>query len=99
MGLDGQGKMSKSKGNAIGLFEDRDVFWNKLRGAFTQNPFAKDEKKLTIAITYAGNQDLLDTLWGYYFATGSHVPIERIIRLKIESALAPITTYFPSLHG
>jgi tryptophanyl-tRNA synthetase len=35
MGLDGQSKMSKSKGNTIGLFEDRDVFWNKLRGAFT----------------------------------------------------------------
>ena len=35
MGLDGQAKMSKSKGNTIGLFEDRDVFWNKLRGAFT----------------------------------------------------------------
>jgi tryptophanyl-tRNA synthetase len=35
MGLDGQSKMSKSKGNAIGLFEDKDAFWNKLRGAFT----------------------------------------------------------------
>jgi tryptophanyl-tRNA synthetase len=35
MGLDGQSKMSKSKGNTIGLFDDREVFWNKLRGAFT----------------------------------------------------------------
>jgi tryptophanyl-tRNA synthetase len=35
MGLDGQAKMSKSKGNTLGLFEDRDVFWNKLRTAFT----------------------------------------------------------------
>ena len=35
MGLDGQSKMSKSKGNTIGLFEDRDAFWNKLRVAFT----------------------------------------------------------------
>jgi tryptophanyl-tRNA synthetase len=35
MGLDGQAKMSKSKGNTIGLFEDKDSFWNKLRGAFT----------------------------------------------------------------
>jgi tryptophanyl-tRNA synthetase len=35
MGLDGQGKMSKSKDNTIGLFEDKDAFWNKLRGAFT----------------------------------------------------------------
>jgi tryptophanyl-tRNA synthetase len=35
MGLDGQSKMSKSKGNTIGLFEDKDAFWQKLRGAFT----------------------------------------------------------------
>jgi tryptophanyl-tRNA synthetase len=35
MGLDGQAKMSKSRGNTIGLFEDKEAFWNKLRGAFT----------------------------------------------------------------
>ncbi len=35
MGLDGSAKMSKSKGNTIGLFESPDAIWNKLRGAFT----------------------------------------------------------------
>ncbi len=35
MGLDGQSKMSKSRGNTIGLFEEKEPFWNKLRGAFT----------------------------------------------------------------
>jgi tryptophanyl-tRNA synthetase len=35
MGLDGHTKMSKSKGNTIGLFENPDAFWNKLKGAFT----------------------------------------------------------------
>jgi tryptophanyl-tRNA synthetase len=35
MGLDGHTKMSKSKGNAIGLFEPPTAFWDKLRGAFT----------------------------------------------------------------
>jgi len=35
MGLDGESKMSKSKGNTIALFDAKDVFWNKLRGAFT----------------------------------------------------------------
>jgi tryptophanyl-tRNA synthetase len=35
MGLDGDGKMSKSKNNSIALFEEPDAFWNKLRGAFT----------------------------------------------------------------
>jgi len=35
MGLDGEAKMSKSKGNTIGLFEAPDAFWSKLKGAFT----------------------------------------------------------------
>jgi tryptophanyl-tRNA synthetase len=35
MGLDGQSKMSKSKGNTISLFEPKDAFWNKLRTAYT----------------------------------------------------------------
>ena len=35
MGLDGDGKMSKSKGNTIRVFDERDAFWNKLRVAFT----------------------------------------------------------------
>jgi tryptophanyl-tRNA synthetase len=34
-GLDGDDKMSKSKGNSIGIFEPADAFWNKLKGAFT----------------------------------------------------------------
>ena len=53
----------------------------KLRGVFTRNPFAKDDKKLQMKFTFASNQDLLDTLWGYYFATGSHVPILRIMQM------------------
>jgi tryptophanyl-tRNA synthetase len=35
MGLDGESKMSKSKGNTIALFEPEDSFWNKLRTAYT----------------------------------------------------------------
>jgi tryptophanyl-tRNA synthetase len=35
MGLDGQTKMSKSKGNSIALFDTPEVFWKKLKGAFT----------------------------------------------------------------
>ena len=35
MGLDGEGKMSKSKGNTIGLFEAPDAFWKKLSRAYT----------------------------------------------------------------
>jgi tryptophanyl-tRNA synthetase len=35
MGLDGQGKMSKSMGNTIGLLETPEEMWNKLRPAVT----------------------------------------------------------------
>src|SRR6195952_2101585 len=55
----------------------------KVRGVFTKNPFAKEDKnkKLKVMQTFASNQDLLDTLWGYYFATGSHIPIVRIMKM------------------
>jgi hypothetical protein len=65
----------------IPLEEKKPGMMDKLKGAFTKNPFAKEEKKLNTALTYAGNQDLLDTLWGYYFATGSHLPILRIMQM------------------
>ncbi len=47
---------------------------DKLKGTFTRNPFAKDERKVSTKVSFAGSQDLLDTLWGYYFAPGSSVP-------------------------
>ena len=65
----------------IPLEEKKPGMFDKLRGVFTQNPFKKDEKKINVAITFAGNQDLLDTLWGYYFATGSRLPIVRIMQM------------------
>ena len=65
----------------IPLEQKKPGMMEKLRGVFTKNPFAKEEKKLDTALTYAGNQDLLDTLWGYYFATGSHLPILRIMQM------------------
>ena len=66
----------------IPLEETRPGMMDKLRGVLTQNPFAKkDDNKLKLTQTFAGNQDLLDTLWGYYFATGSYVPILRIIKM------------------
>src|SRR5438132_603629 len=65
----------------IPLEELKPGMMDKLRGAFTKNPFAKDERKLNTTLTFASNQDLLDTLWGYYFATGSHAPIQRIIQM------------------
>jgi hypothetical protein len=66
---------------AIPLEEPAPGMLDKVRGVFTRNPFASDDKKLKVMQTFAGNQDLLDTLWGYYFATGSHVPIIRIMQM------------------
>jgi hypothetical protein len=67
----------------IPLEETKPGMLAKLRGVFTTNPFAKDDKnkKVKMVQTFAGNQDLLDTLWGYYFATGSHLPILRIVAM------------------
>jgi hypothetical protein len=67
--------------NEIPLEETKPGMLEKLRGAFTKNPFAKDDKKLKLTQTFAGNQDLLDTLWGYYFATGSYPSILRIVKM------------------
>jgi hypothetical protein len=64
----------------IPLEENKPGMMDKLKGAFTK-PFSKDEKKLNTKVTYASNQDLLDTLWGYYFATGSHLPIFKIMQM------------------
>jgi hypothetical protein len=66
---------------AIPLEEAKHGMLDKVRGVFTKNPFAKDDQKLKMMQTFAGNQDLLDTLWGYYFATGSHIPIVRIMQM------------------
>jgi hypothetical protein len=65
----------------IPLEETRPGVMDKLKTTFTKNPFGKEEKKVNTTISFAGSQDLLDTLWGYYFATGSHAPIQRIIQM------------------
>jgi hypothetical protein len=65
----------------IPLEETKPGMLDKLRVVFTRNPFAKEVKKMKMAQTFASNQDLLDTLWGYYFATGSHLPILRIMQM------------------
>ena len=49
----------------IPLEEMKPGMMDKLKGAFTKNPFAKEEHKLNTTVTFSGNQDLLDTLWGY----------------------------------
>jgi hypothetical protein len=64
----------------IPLEEKKPGMMDKLKGTFSK-PFTKEEKKLNTTVTYANSQDLLDTLWGYYFATGSHLPIFKIMQM------------------
>jgi hypothetical protein len=54
--------------------------WEKLRSPFQSDKDAKDTKP-TIDITFDRSPELLDTLWGYYFGTGTYGPIARIITL------------------
>ena len=52
------------------------TFGDKLRGQFTlAKYFTKPSEVVALELT----PDVLDTLWGYYFATGSYRPLARII--------------------
>jgi hypothetical protein len=65
----------------IPLEEAKPGMLDKMRGTFTRNPFAKDDSTVRVTLSFAGNPDLLDTLWGYYFATGSRGAVRRIISM------------------
>jgi hypothetical protein len=53
------------------------TLWEKARGVFTTD----NGPKLAVELSYDRSPELLDTLWGYYFASGSFGPISRIITL------------------
>lgn len=56
---------------------EKDESWGeKVRGHFTVTKyFSKPAPETKLALT----PDLLDTLWGYYYATGSYQPLSRIV--------------------
>jgi hypothetical protein len=60
----------------IGLEKKTPTLWDKMKGYFVHEKPANPS-----AITFDRSPELLDTLWGYYFATRSERPIERIIVL------------------
>ena len=60
----------------IALERKAPTLWGKVKGYFVYEKPANPS-----AITFDRSPELLDTLWGYYFATGSEHPIERIIEL------------------
>jgi hypothetical protein len=66
--------------DGIPLEKKNASMWEKLRSPFQGDKDAKDTKP-TIDITFDRSPELLDTLWGYYFGTGTYGPIARIITL------------------
>jgi len=52
------------------------TLWDKMK-----DPFQKTKTKKLGDATYDKSPELLDTLWGYYFGTGSYPPVARIVTL------------------
>ena len=53
--------------------------WQRMREGFKINwPGAKKPNQPTVL---EPNQEVLDTLWGYYLASGSYAPVLRIVEL------------------
>jgi hypothetical protein len=64
--------------NEIPLERKDPTLWDKMK----KNPFQSDDTaKKSKEMTFDKNPELLDTLWGYYFGTGSYPPIARIVTL------------------
>jgi tryptophanyl-tRNA synthetase len=100
MGLDGESKMSKSKNNTIALFDPPDVFWNKLRGAFTDpqrlrksdpgRPEICNVYTMHKAISPAADVDLVhESCTG---ATWGCVDCKRLLHERFEKELVPLRT-------
>jgi hypothetical protein len=61
----------------VALEKKSPSLWEKARGYFQSDKDAKP----AVETTFDRSPELLDTLWGYYFGTGSYGPIARIITL------------------
>ena len=59
----------------VRLEPKKPAWTEKLRGMFSSDGPKHDE------LTFDSDPDLLDTLWGYYFATGNYQPVARIIAM------------------
>jgi hypothetical protein len=51
--------------------------WDKVRAPFQRDAAPKQQQETT----FDKSPELLDTLWGFYFGTGSYLPIGRMIML------------------
>jgi len=60
----------------IPLEKKNPTLWDKVRG-----PFQSDKEVKPAETTLDKSPELLDTLWGYYFGTGTYGPVARIVAL------------------
>jgi len=60
---------------AVPLESKKPAFMDKLRSYFASAPAKRSE------LTFDDSPELLDTLWGSYFATGNYRPVSRIIAM------------------
>jgi hypothetical protein len=61
----------------VALEKKAPTMWEKVSSPFRSDKGAKQANE----ITFDQSPELLDTLWGYYFATGSYGPVARIVSL------------------
>jgi hypothetical protein len=65
----------------VKLEPDKPGTFDKVKSFFSGDMFfAKDEPQKR-QVTFQSNAELIDTLWGIYFATGKETPIARIVAL------------------
>src|SRR3984893_17474632 len=64
--------------NEVPLEHPDPGFMDKVRGYFS---FSGENKPAGKSLTFESNPELLDTLLGYYFASGSFGPILRVVRV------------------
>ncbi len=67
--------------NQVPLEPHQRTTMEKVMGFFKGEMFFSKKTPVRPAVTFESNPDLIDVLWGLYFATGKDAPISAIIRL------------------
>ena len=65
----------------VALERKRPTTMEKVRSYFTAEDSPDGQTPIRSQVTFDSNPDLIDTLWGVYFATRNEAPIARIIAL------------------
>jgi tryptophanyl-tRNA synthetase len=105
MGLDGENKMSKSKGNTIGVLEDRESIWNKLAPAKTDparirrsDPGTPEKCNVfSYHLLVTGEEELQEIRTGCTTAGIGCLDCKKILLKNLMTVLDPIRDRYESL--